>query len=101
MNKQNKVVNEKKQCEMCGDNDYTEMYHVIFTDGEKEDCCNICLMGYFEEIPEEVDSVKRIDPKEIILKCQKCNRIIFDLESDPSFKCPKCGSSKLEIFGDD
>ena len=36
--------------------------------------------------------------KEIILKCQECKRIIFDLEADPSFTCPKCGSTRLEVF---
>ena len=61
MNKQNKVVNEeKKECGACGDNVYDEMYKVVCVDGEEFEACNICLISFFTEIPNEIESVKII-----------------------------------------
>lgn len=54
---------EKKMCELCGDNNYEVMYHIVFTDGEEDDGCNNCLTSYFTEIPDEIASVKKIDAK--------------------------------------
>ena len=62
MSKQIKVVNEeiKKECEACGDNVYDEMYKVVCVDGDEFEACNICLISYFTEIPNEIASVRLI-----------------------------------------
>ena len=53
---------EKEECEACGDNVYDEMYQVICTDGAEFEACNICLISYFTEIPNEIVSVKKLNP---------------------------------------
>ena len=50
----------KKECEACGDNVYDEMYKVVCVDGEEFEACNICLISYFTEIPNEIASVRLI-----------------------------------------
>jgi len=51
---------DKKECEACGDNVYDCLYNVVFTDGQKTEACNICLIEFFKEIPAEISKVEAI-----------------------------------------
>ena len=47
-----------KKCYGCNDALSNPNFHVLFNDAEEVNACPTCVAGWFEEIPEEIISVK-------------------------------------------
>lgn len=50
---------ESPLCEWCGEAKAIVEFFIVFTDGESAEVCSKCVAEYFQEIPDEIESVER------------------------------------------